>query len=123
MTTICLLLCSLTLVHLSDVPLHGNQAGGSNDRPHADCGVGVLDLFNSLYVGNSKALARVKLLNVQMSVPQRQDHYKAYAMYQHIYQEQGFMGYDHRKLSCNGALSTAIEACYLQLVFRNRNVQ
>lgn len=112
--------CSLTLVHLDDVLLHNNTDARDNTL-HAGSET-VVSVFNSLYVGNSRALAQVQLLHLEMHVPQRQDHHKAYAMYQHIYQELGFVGYNHRRLGCDGQVSTGFEACYLQLGLWNQQV-
>jgi hypothetical protein len=56
----------------------------------------LLDVMNSFSLTNShQALQGVQLLVLRLPQPAVHDAHKAYAMYQHLYQELGFVGYFH----------------------------
>jgi hypothetical protein len=52
--------------------------------------------MNSFYLTNThEALQGVQSLVLRLPQPAAQDVHKSYAMYQHLYQELGFLGYFH----------------------------
>jgi hypothetical protein len=52
--------------------------------------------MNSLYLSNADtALRNVQALVLRLPQPAVRDAHKAYAMYQYLYQELGFLGYFH----------------------------
>lgn len=64
----------------------------------------MLEIMNGLYLTSSLALQNVQLLALHMPTPVHDDAHRAYAMYQHLYQEMGLLGYH---LSTSSSSSSA----------------
>lgn len=105
----------LTLLHITSIPELNSDNGSighasNNDNP-------ILDVMNNLYLGESRALSKVQLLSLELPVPTSSDHHKMHAMYQHLYQELGFVGYNHKHIGCQLVASTDGGLCFLQMGF------
>jgi hypothetical protein len=70
--------------------------GSSNSGSAGSSSSSLLDIMNRLYLSNAqRALQGVQALVLRLPKPAAQDAHKAYAMYQYLYQELGFLGYFH----------------------------
>lgn len=73
-------------------------ASPSNCSPtilHLACGACAWDSLNQLYLRSSQLLTGVQLLLLKLPPVDESWRRQAYAAYQHLYQELGFVGYYH----------------------------
>jgi len=75
-----------------DTPTRLLPAPGAHSQAPA-----TLDVLNGLYLSNSAVLQHVDNLVLTLPPPVGHNGHKAFAAYQHLFQESGFVGYYHSR--------------------------
>ena len=74
------------------------EPGSNITLLHIQCNGCEWEVFNQLFLQGSTCLKRVTMLLMSVGHLALQDQHYAYALYQHLYQETGFVGYSHKRL-------------------------
>lgn len=96
-------------VAVADDPQTADASSGRSSSSASSC---VLDILNQLYVSSSTVLQQVDNLVLTLPAVDKSSAHKAFAAYQHLFQESGFVGYYHAHVSkvIAGASSTGSRA-------------
>lgn len=83
--------CRVTLL-MMDTPTPPLPASTGHSQ-----GPTTLDVLNSLHISNSAVLQHVDNLVLALPPPAEHNGHKAFAAYQHLFQESGFVSYYHSR--------------------------
>jgi hypothetical protein len=67
----------------------------------------VLDVLNQLYISSSTVLQKIDSLVLNLPPVSTPTEHKAYAAYQHLFQESGFLGYYHSAAAAAASSSSS----------------